>query len=111
MPHITFKNLKKEEVKYLSCKMTDKLSDLMKCDKDWIYYNHIKNDCFVMGEEYTEKCIYVKIGWFSRGDETKVEVAKYITTILKEKYPDRLEIIVVFEDYDKLNYFENGERF
>ncbi len=111
MPHFTFKNVQKADVLDFSKSISSDLSKIIGCDEDWLYFNHLENTCFVLGEDYTKKCVYVEIGWFDRGDEAKVMVANIVTKAVKEKYPNLAEIIVTFTDYDKYNYVENGERY
>ncbi len=111
MPHLMFKNVNKEEVQKLSLKLTPKLAEIMNCDTDWINFNHSCNETFVEGNVYTNKCIYVDVKCFDRGDDIKKQVAIYLTEQLKKAYPSATEVIVVFEYYESGKYFENGEMY
>ncbi len=106
MPHLTIKNIKKEEFINKVEKLSKELTETIGCPEDWITISLIENNVtYVAGKDETFNNIFVDVRWFPRPEEMKAKVAKIINDTFKF---DGRDIIVIFEILVKESYFENG---
>ncbi len=106
MPHLIIRNLKKDEFTSKVEKLSKELTATIGCPEDWITINFIDNSItYVAGTDETINNIFVDVRWFPRADEMKANVAKIINDTFASEGRD---VIVIFENLIKENYFENG---
>ncbi len=106
MPHLTIKNLKKEEFTSKVAKLSKELTDVIGCQEDWITISYVENTVtYVEGVDETLNNVFVDVKWFPRPEEMKSKVAQILSDTFKSEGRD---VMVYFEILIKENYFENG---
>lgn len=109
MPHIRFRSVKSEEVRKLSASLGEELAGIMQTSADNFTFELISTQFFAAGVP-TESYPFVEVLWFARSQEVQDRSAATITSSLKTLggYED---VIVVFQELPKNNYYENGQHF
>jgi len=109
MPHIRFRKIEAEHVKTMSGTLLKPLADTIKCDMDWLTFEHINSSNYCQGKSHVGNP-FVEILWFEREKSVKDQVAHLLTQEIK-KLTHSKEITVVFIPLQEVNYYENGEHF
>lgn len=109
MPHIIYKGLALDEVKQIEYKVVEALSQIIDCPMDHFTSEWCSNVFVSGGIENAGGYPFVSIHWFERPLNQKIEVATYVTNMVKALgYQD---VCVYFNVLDPKCYFENGSHF
>ena len=109
MPHLRFRATPIEIVRALSLSLPTELSGIMKTEETNFTFEHEGSQFFVNGEPSNSFPI-VEVHWFARNQEVQDQSANLITAKLKAYFP-KDDIVVIFKEISKLNYYENGQHF
>lgn len=109
MPHIIYKGMDIEEVKAIENEAVEMISELIDCPVDHFTSEWIQAVFISEGKENKGGYPFVTINWFERPMAQQIEVATYLTEIIKRfGYQD---VCVYFNILDPNRYFENGTHF
>ena len=109
MPHLRFRAITKENVQSLTENLAEILAILTASPIDNFTFEHVPTTFFKSGKE-DRSFPFVEVLWFERPEATKQKVAEHLTTKIKQMTAAE-DVVVVFFDLPKSNYFENGTHF
>ncbi len=116
MPHITFKNIKEENVKKLGSKLVNPLVELIGCPINALTFNYTSNKTFAPindeGEiEESRTIVFAHIKWFKKTEEIQNKVAKLIEDEMKKELKiEGVEVVINFEAMEIGSYYKKGVR-
>ena len=108
MPQIVFKGIDESVVEKISENLPQNLSVLTNIQEDWFTVEYIPVKYYSKGKE-TKGYPVVNVNWFDRGHELQDKVAYEITKAVQNEGYDMVDVI--FNIFEKRNYYENGEHF
>lgn len=108
MPHIIFTNGNYAEDSNKLKKLNEDLSIAIESPADWFTFTFLSSDTktYQLGKNISDNTVFVEIKWFSRPQNLKEDVANIIGDFLKSFPIDSKEIIIIFSDLTRENYFE-----
>ena len=108
MPQIIFKGIDEDKVKKISKELPHNLAVLTNTQEDWFTIEYMPIKYFINGEQASGYPV-VNVNWFDRGLDMQDKVALEITKVVQN---EGYEIVdVIFNIFEKRNYYENGEHF
>ncbi len=108
MPQIIFKGIEEKTVKKISKDLPRNLSIITNTQEDWFTIEYMPIKYYLNGEESLGYPV-VNVNWFDRGLELQDKVAMEITKAVQNEGYEMVDVI--FNMYEKRNYYENGEHF
>ncbi len=108
MPKIIFKGFSESVVEKISSSLPHNLSVITNIQEDWFTLEYVPVKYYSKGKE-TKGYPVVNIYWFDRGLELQDKMALEITKAVQNEGYDMVDVI--FNVYERRNYYENGEHF
>lgn len=108
MPHLRFRSLTSAMVEQLSKDLPQPLAQCMGTTVDNFTFELIATQFFENGHGVTSYP-FVEVLWFQRSQEVQDTAAQLITEAIKKSVAN--DVVVVFIDLAKQNYYENAKHF
>jgi hypothetical protein len=109
MPHIRLRGLTSDHAQKLNAPLVKELSQIIGSPEDHFTMELVPTNFFVRGKQ-TSGSPFAEVLWFARDSEIQKACAESITKKIKNLTPDQ-DVVVVFLELSKANYYENGEHF
>lgn len=109
MPHIRCRGMHETQVRELSLTLPGALGPLMKTEESHFTIEKIQSIYFREGQ-ITDGDPFIEVFWFARSKEIQNASADWITQEVR-RLTQAEDIQIVFQVYEKSNYYENGNHF
>ncbi len=109
MPHLRLRAVQPEHVELLSNTLPAALAPLMETSADNFSFELIGTQYFENGKA-SSSYPFIEVFWFARTQDVQDRSAIVITDMVKKLMPS-LDVVVVFQEYKKSAYYENGSHF
>jgi phenylpyruvate tautomerase PptA (4-oxalocrotonate tautomerase family) len=109
MPHLRFRGVQGQVVAKLSEVLPAPLAKTMSTTEDNFSFEKVNTDFYEAGKP-TNSYPFVEVSMFARSHEVQQQAANIITEQIKLA-SNAEDVIVVFCEYNRSSYFENGKHF
>lgn len=110
MPHLRCRGLTRETVVAISETLVEKLADLTKSPAAHFTVEYIPSE-FIPTRFGGNAYPFIEVFWFPRPQDVQDSAAKTITEVVKAQIGDIGEVAVVFQEFVKTAYYDDGKHY
>jgi len=110
MPHIRCRGIPQETVVEFSELLVEQLAELTKAPAAHFTIEYIPAE-FIATRFGGQAYPFIELFWFDRGQSMQDAAAQLITSVIKAKVGDDVDVAVVVQPLVRTNYYDNGQHY